>query len=312
MQDTFTSIFDGLQLALNYVVNPNKRIYYLYLLSSGVLAFFVYQQTQHKSSFVNYVFSKDVWWGDSPRVDYALVFFNGAVKTLFIAPIVVFGPVLQSMIVDFSYGNLGRASLHWDTTLIIVSYTLMISIVGDFSSFLVHYVMHKVPFLWEFHKIHHSATVMNPLTQYRIHPVELILNNIRRTLVYGLVTGIFFYLADGEIRTITFLGINLLTFVFYFWGANLRHSHVKLTYFNWLEKIFISPYQHQIHHSNNEKHYDKNMGAKLAVWDWLFGTLLCSKDVKELRFGLGKEDKKYRTFWMNLVRPFNNIFKRNK
>ena len=81
-----------------------------------------------------------------------------------------------------------------------------------------------------------------------------------------------------------------------FFGANLRHSHVKLKYPSILEHIFISPYQHQIHHSSNSKHFDKNMGSKLAVWDYLFGTLILSKETSKLRFGLGKEKNDYDSF----------------
>lgn len=56
-------------------------------------------------------------------------------------------------------------------------------------------------------------------------------------------------------------------------GANLRHSHVWISWGPWLEHVFISPAQHQIHHSNDPVHFDRNMGAFLAIWDRLFGTL---------------------------------------
>ena len=90
--------------------------------------------------------------------------------------------------------------------------------------------MHKLPFLWEFHKIHHSATSLNPLTQYRIHPFELIINNIRSILIFGLVTGLFDYLSAHQIDKLVFLGVNVFHFIFLLLGANLRHSHVKLKY----------------------------------------------------------------------------------
>jgi len=104
----------------------------------------------------------------------------------------------------------------------------------------------------------------------------------------------------------------ILNFLFYFFGANLRHSHVKLKYFSFLEYIFISPYQHQIHHSNNQQHFDSNLGSRLAIWDYLFGTLIKSKEVKELKFGLGEEDQHYDSFSKNLLNPFVNIIKRKK
>jgi sterol desaturase/sphingolipid hydroxylase (fatty acid hydroxylase superfamily) len=153
--------------------------------------------------------------------------------------------------------------------------------------------------------------VLNPVTQYRIHPVELVLNNVGKTLVFGFVTGLFDYLSDYHIHPFTFLGANVFSFLFLIWGSNLRHSHVRLTYFNWLEYILISPFQHQIHHSNSRKQFNKNMGSKLAVWDWLFGTLMRSNQVTELSIGLGEEDKDYNNFSKNLWMPFWKIF-RNK
>ena len=48
------------------------------------------------------------------------------------------------------------------------------------------------------------------------------------------------------------------------------------------EYLLISPYQHQIHHSDNPKHFNKNMGSKLAIWDWMFGTLVLSKSASKM------------------------------
>ena len=43
--------------------------------------------------------------------------------------------------------------------------------------------MHKIPILWEFHKIHHSATSLNPITQYRLHPLELLINTLENIAI---------------------------------------------------------------------------------------------------------------------------------
>ena len=107
-----------------------------------------------------------------------------------------------------------------------------------------------------------------------------------------------------------FLGVNVFHFVFLLLGSNLRHSHVKLKYPRILEYIFISPFQHQIHHSDNPIHFNKNMGSKLAIWDWLLGTLVLSKSVSRLKFGIGsKERNNYNSLFTNLWVPFRNIGK---
>ena len=96
----------------------------------------------------------------------------------------------------------------------------------------------------------------------------------------------------------------------YVFGANLRHSHVKLSYPKILEYLFISPYQHQIHHSIRKEHHNKNLGSKLAVWDWLFGTLILSGSKKSLRFGIIDTKQKYTSFIYNLIAPFKRVFRK--
>ena len=212
---------------------------------------------------------------------------------------------------NFLIKHLGYSSVRLSKIETLIYYTLALTIINDFLSYLSHLLFHKVSFLWEFHKTHHSATTLNPITQYRLHPVELLFNNIKFIFIFGLLTGVFEYLSGGVVQKIMFMGVNLLSFFFLIWGANLRHSHVKLTYYNFLEYIFISPFQHQIHHSDNPKHFNKNLGSKLAIWDWIFGTLQRSKSVKKINFGLGKlENDSYDSFLKNMINPFNNFKKK--
>ena len=74
--------------------------------------------------------------------------------------------------------------------------------------------------------------------------------------------------------------------MFNFAAANLRHSHIWIS-FGRLEKIFISPAQHQIHHSVG--HSNANLGSIFSVWDGLLGTRTYSGQKRELEFGLGPE-----------------------
>jgi sterol desaturase/sphingolipid hydroxylase (fatty acid hydroxylase superfamily) len=168
--------------------------------------------------------------------------------------------------------------------------------------------MHKIPFLWRFHQVHHSATVLNPLTQYRIHPVELLVNNLGNVVCISLVTGVFDFLYGGTLSFYTIAGVNVFNFLFLVFGANLRHSHIGLRYPRFIEKWVISPYQHQIHHSDNQEHFDKNMGSELAILDRVVGTLLVSEQVQKIRFGLGanKADS-LKSFWGNLIAPFKKL-----
>jgi len=302
-------VIEGLKMPVSYILNSEKRIFYVYLISSVALAYYVYRNSKKDYSFFKYLFDKRTWLSRSAWVDYGLVFFNGLVKVFLLAPYLIFGLYLSFWVNEFLIDLFSYPTFSLSKTQTLILFTIAITIIGDFATYLVHWTMHKVPVLWEFHKVHHSATTLNPITQYRIHPVELILNNIKGILVFGITTGVFDYLSNHQIEKILFLGANVFSFVFMFWGANLRHSSVKLKYFNFLEYIFISPFQHQIHHSNKPEHYDKNIGAKLAIWDWMFGTLVRSENVDKIEYGLGEvEDKKLGNLWQNLIQPFAGVF----
>ena len=306
--EIYDLIVEGLKMPISYFTNTGKRLNFIYLLSSGFLAYYVYRTSKIKSSFFKYIFNKKVWLSKSATVDYLMIFFNSFVKIILIGPYLIFGLKLAFYFNEYLLMQFGYPAESLGVAQTLILYTITLTLVGDFTTYVVHFLLHRVSFLWEFHKIHHSATSLNPVTQYRIHPVELIINNIRSTIVFGLVMGLFDYLSQYQVQKVMFLGANVFSFIFLFWGANLRHSHVKLKYFNFLEYIFISPYQHQIHHSNNPDHFDKNMGSKLAIWDWMFGTLVVSKAAEKIEFGLGSDDVNYTNFSKNLYMPFKNIF----
>ena len=272
-----------------------------------IIAFYIYKKNKTKSTFWRYIFNKKIWISKSSFVDYFLFFFNGFIKIILIAPYVILSFSLTFYVSNSLEQNFGFFNTNIHNFTIIILYTVTLTVINDLVSFLIHYLMHKNKILWEFHKIHHSATSLNPITQYRIHPVELIINNIRSIVIFGFITGIFDYISSSEVNKIIFLGVNIFNFIFYLFGANLRHSHIKLSYPKILEYIFISPYQHQIHHSANKKHYNKNMGSKFAIWDWIFGTLIISENTKVFKFGVGKENEKYDKFWYNIFGPFINI-----
>lgn len=305
-------IVDAYELSKDHFLGPENRIYYLYLLSSLLLALFVYlKRRKKKKSFFSYVFDKRIWMSKSALNDYLIFSFNNLFKVLFIGPYLIIGLYIafyinENLIIWFGYPE---KSLSIGQTMFF--YTVALTLINDFLSFVVHLALHKIPVLWEFHKVHHSATTLNPMTQYRIHPIELVLNNVRGIIGFGFVTGIFDYYSNHELDNVVFIGANIFTFLFMFFGANLRHSHVKLKYPNFLEYILISPYQHQIHHSINKHHYDKNMGSKLAIWDFIFGTLILSKQTSRIRFGVEGNQRDYSSFtnliWLPFLKAFNRI-----
>jgi len=307
IKEIYYLLEETISLSLSYFINTNKRIHVLYLLTSIILAFYVYKKSSIKSSFIKYLFPKKIWLSKSAFIDYSLFCFNSLVKIVLIGPYIIFGFYIAFYTDEFLTVTFGFPKESIGITQTLVFYTIVLTVLNDLFSYIIHLGMHKLPFLWEFHKIHHSATSLNPLTQYRIHPFELIINNIRSILIFGLVTGLFDYLSAHQIDKLVFLGVNVFHFIFLLLGANLRHSHVKLKYPKFLEHILISPFQHQIHHSNNPKHFSKNMGSKFALWDWMLGTLVLSKSVGRISFGADKDNSKFDSLFKNLFNPFKAI-----
>ena len=170
--------------------------------------------------------------------------------------------------------------------------------------------MHKWPVLWALHKVHHSATVLTPMTVFRTHPLEGIIFSLRSAITQAIGISLFFYLFGNLVSLYTIVGVNVFVFVFNILGSNLRHSHIGIRYWKWFEYIFISPAQHQLHHSVAFEHHDKNFGAALAIWDWLFGSLHHSVEFETLHLGIKKDQKETTHNLRNLYfDPINEIKK---
>ncbi|HBC56317.1 MAG TPA: sterol desaturase family protein [Gammaproteobacteria bacterium] len=271
----------------NYIANPQKRIFWLYLLSNGLIAFAILYGRKHSIfEILRAGFSTRTWFNSSSLLDLQWIFLNHVINRILIIPLlggqIAFAlGVNRILSLHFGEGNF----IHWHGLSVSVCFTLCLFLCDDFSRFYVHYLYHKIPQLWRFHAIHHSAESLTPLTLYRIHSVEMLLNSMRSLVVTGTLSGIFIYCFDGAIDTIQILGASLFNFLFNMAGANLRHSSVWLG-FGRLENFFISPAQHQIHHSARARHLDKNFGAILAIWDRWFGSWLASEGQQINSFGL--------------------------
>ncbi len=170
--------------------------------------------------------------------------------------------------------------------------------------------MHKWPILWSLHKVHHSATKLTPMTIYRTHPLEGILFTLRGSFTQGISISTFVFFFGNNVDLYTVIGVNVFVFCFNVAGSNLRHSHIGIRYWRWLEYIIISPAQHQLHHSIAERHYDKNFGATLAVWDWIFGSLNHSEDTEQLTLGVKEEGvSEPHSLYTLYLRPIIEIYK---
>jgi sterol desaturase/sphingolipid hydroxylase (fatty acid hydroxylase superfamily)/creatinine amidohydrolase/Fe(II)-dependent formamide hydrolase-like protein len=298
------------------VFDPQQRIYVLYLATSLILAFLAYWTMKRGEAkeaglpvtggFFKFMFSRDIYGHRSALQDYAIAALNLVIVYVFVAQFMIgsafFATTFSQMLVT-AFGTLKAPLLHgpWAT----IAYTLAALIIGDFALWLQHILMHKTPVLWHFHKVHHSAEVLTPMTTFRLHPVDIAFSSITASLFAGLAYGLFWYLTKQDPHDYLVLGLNIGIFLFYLCGYNLRHSHVWLAYPRWISHILVSPAQHQIHHSTAPQHFDRNMGFVVALWDWLFGTLVVPKGREQLQYGISRaEPNPFRSTGEIYLSPF--------
>lgn len=313
--DELYILFAKIISPLFYPLVSNQRIYVLYLGSALLLAFIVYLASKSRKrtglirGFLAYCFPKAVYAHHSALVDYKYFLINRATFGIFFGPLIVSSALVSGLTLGGLQSLTGRADLGLPSgPVAAMIFTGLVVLAIDLGIFIAHYLQHKVPVLWEFHKVHHSAEVMTPITVYRMHPVDDLLSGSLTGILGGAIHGVFAFLYADGVGLITVFQLNLFTFVFYVAGYNLRHSHIWLSYPKTLSHLFVSPAQHQIHHSKHPRHFDKNLGFIFAFWDHFAGTLYVPDGKEEITYGLhGDEHKAFDSVWNLYVLPFKRV-----
>lgn len=158
-----------------------------------------------------------------------------------------------------------------------IFFTIIITVLGldFFGGWLVHIIEHKVPFLWQFHIIHHSDTNVDVTTGLRHHPIE------------SVVRGIFFFLgilATGAPMYAVMIFQTILVFATAFTHANIKLPE-KLDHT--LSYFLISPNMHKVHHHYVLPYTDSNYGAIFSIWDRLLGTFQ-KLHIDHIKYGIDK------------------------
>jgi sterol desaturase/sphingolipid hydroxylase (fatty acid hydroxylase superfamily) len=134
---------------------------------------------------------------------------------------------------------------------------LLLDLIG---AYLVHFVEHKVKFLWRFHLVHHSDLWVDTTTANRHHPGESVIRFVFTTLAVVLVGApmwmVFLYQSASVVL------------------SQFNHANVSLpvTIDKMLSYIIVSPDMHKVHHHYVLPHTDSNYGNIFSIWDRLFGT----------------------------------------
>lgn len=265
--------------------DPSKRFFWGSLLASLLLIILV--SGSRRGDHLKTLFSPHIWLHRSSLADMKIILINNFLRLLvfptsFVTAVGI--AALISLLLSKIAG--GKPQLGWSPFWVAALYSVVIFLADDFARFFFHYLQHRWRWLWCFHQVHHSALVMTPLTLMRTHPVDILWARVRNALTYGIITGVCFFLFGSAVSAWDILGAEALGFLFNLAGSNLRHSQLWIP-FGPLDKIFISPAAHQIHHSRDVAHFDKNFGVCLAIWDIIWKTHVDPKNVKEpIHFGL--------------------------
>ncbi|MBA3909006.1 MAG: hypothetical protein C0524_03775 [Rhodobacter sp.] len=273
------------------------RMAYLYLFSALVVAMVAYMIDKARKgeaetvSLLRWLLPARILLHPSAQADFAFYFINKMLLAAIYGSMLLTTPLSFNAMTAIFEWVLGPSAANFQPHVgFSVVTTLVIVLALDFSLWALHFIFHKVPFLWDYHKVHHSAEVMTPITAARMHPVEEVIDSSVAGLSVGATMAVMHYLLGSAAIQITLFEINIFIAVFYFSAFHLRHSHVWIRYPYWLQHIVVCPAQHQIHHSVDRKHWDKNMGFIFSFWDWAAGTLYAPKGKEELTFGLGTEE----------------------
>lgn len=163
----------------------------------------------------------------------------------------------------------------------------------DFMLFIWHLLNHEVPFLWRFHRVHHSDLNMDVSTATRFHIGELAISTV-------IKISLIFFLGASPLGVLIFESALVLC-------AQFHHSSLKVP--RWFETIlwilFVPPSMHRIHHSVVIKERNTNYGTIFSTWDRWLGTLLTGVDQKRLLIGVGAYQKPEElNFYHLLAMPF--------
>jgi sterol desaturase/sphingolipid hydroxylase (fatty acid hydroxylase superfamily) len=169
---------------------------------------------------------------------------------------------------------------------------LLLFVVADFIQWNVHRWLHYSPWLWEFHKVHHSVEEMGFAAHLRYHWMETI---VYKSVQYIPLAMIGFGLDD-------FFILHLVTIVI----GHLNHANVKITY-GPLKYVFNNPVMHLWHHAKElpAGSHGVNYGISLSLWDYLFGTAYIPNDNANEPLGFEAVETFPKTFWQQLTHPWN-------
>lgn len=252
------------QYLINEITNPSWTSYFYWLI--GISGFFLILEWSRPWRKNQARFRKDFW------LDFFYMFFN-----FFLFSLIIFNAA-TNVVVHFFNSMLSSIGVQNLVAFEVMSWPVWAHlIVGfllrDFVQWWTHRLLHRVPWLWEFHKVHHSVEQMGFAAHLRYHWME---NVVYRTIEYIPLALIGIGLRDFFIIHIFTLAV-----------GHFNHSNLKIN-LGPLKYLFNNPQMHIWHHARavpEGRHFGVNFGITLSVWDYLFGTNYQPQEGRDIELG---------------------------
>ena len=274
--EVFLSGYDAYARYLwSEITHPHWKNYFYWLIfvsgSFFALEIFAPWRTEQRK------FRKDFW------LDLFYMFFNYFLFSLFIYNAA--SDVLVNLFTDLLAlaGITNLVAIHvnaWPVWLQLI----VLFVVRDFIHWNVHRLLHRVPALWEFHKVHHSVEEMGFAAHLRFHWME---NVVYNGLQYIPLAMIGFGIEE-------FFIVYLITLVI----GHANHSNIFLP-LGPLKYVINNPQMHIWHHAKEWPHqypYGINFGISLSLWDYLFKTASIPHDGRDIDLGFPDVERFPKTF----------------
>jgi sterol desaturase/sphingolipid hydroxylase (fatty acid hydroxylase superfamily) len=258
----------------------------IYLACFGMIGALVYLIRRETGGVIAFLLPRAIWTHKSVRADLGLYLFNRVLGVLGVFARFAAVPAVAAWVASLVPRTaLDSAAL----SPLALALALIVFVLTDFSNYWTHRLHHDTKALWPLHAVHHSASVLTPLTAYRQNPLSGMVSIALTTVIFGVIFGLMVGTFTPDLSIAEIAGANAFVVLTNMTVTNFLHSHIWISFGPKLEHVLISPAMHQVHHSIEPRHFNRNYGQALAIWDWMFGTLYVIREKEVVTFGLDDE-----------------------
>ena len=204
----------------HWVTAVNHRFHWAYLSTFVVLGSWAWWRHYRANTgtgaraLLAFLFPAAAYRQPSALIDYQLLLFNRMLGPASLLSGLLFRGASIAGVAHATQLGLAAAlgsvltPAHWSYASAL-AFALGMTVARDFVTFLTHLLHHRVPVLWEFHKVHHSAEVLTPLTVFRKHPLYNVFEHGMNIAIIGPLQGVIALCFVGHAAPGTLFGANI-------------------------------------------------------------------------------------------------------